>query len=211
MAQGDVIKGRGVLKQLQEDLLVTIQDKSKKEQELIVVSAKLQVVSEALAMRENDLGKANELLTTKTGESVNTQKKIEEYNKILNDSFDICSGIKERERLAFDSLSTIEQEKTTVENLIKKMQLDALSALEKKDEVEKNLKDVYEELFRRISETSVEENRLIEIKSEYNDILEKIEIAMSQFNIFEMRIKQFSDDTGYIVGYEPPKRLTIVE
>ena len=72
---------------------------------------------------------------------------------------------------------------------------------------QEELEDLEDEIDKSLSLLENYQLKIAELIQMQDDVNNAITTAMENFSIFEQRIHQFSEDTGYIVGYKNPKDL----
>ena len=190
-------------------------------QEIFKKSLELQSVTDKLAA-------LNILSKSIQDEFDNNSSKILGQKKIIEN---LESANKDLENLKFSNESTIRSQESAIA-ANKQIVISQKSEIEKNidfiSEVETRQKKSSEEidaLLKRIDEERINlssltalvltskielektDEKVSKLKRVEEEVKNAITSAMESFKVFELRIDQFSKDTGYIVGYDKPEDL----
>lgn len=204
---GQVVKARMTLKELREACLEAARTLGRTESRNATLSTENGAIEKS---------NANKRIV---GESLD--KQIVQKRQELGILDDAVEGKRYVVIMLDDSIETSAISLEDIEYQTRKL-LDQLSVLEyENDSADKNLqgkellrqrfeKDVRELIGRKISL----ENAVVRLLRDLDKAVAKkegvfgaIEEALANFRVFERRIAQFTEDTGYIVGYDRPDTL----
>lgn len=206
----EILEKERILKKVIEDIEI-------KNKELLSISSLVDLKKQEdgklfieIESKKNILSVLQNKISKKENDHSNISKK---YYKFINDLSSLESrfstlqiNIKNQNEILKSN-----SEKITISNEEKNKSLEILN-LSKKNL--SNLLIKFEEMNKNLS---MIQDTILSGKKEYKELLkEKVEIngdienAIERFRLFESRIMQFSEETGYKIGYKMPSRKRLI-
>ncbi len=204
---GEIVKARRNLKQLRDDIVEAAKETQRNQDINEGLKTDNHVLFRKKTCAEEDLEKLYDEIEKRHKELGILDKAVEGKRYVvimLDDSIEASAvsleDIEVQTRNLIDQLSVLEYENQSVDKDLQGKQL-----LRERFE-----KDIRELIGKKVSLENAVARLLKDLDravAKKDGVLGAIEEALANFRIFERRIAQFTEDTGYMVGYPRPDVL----